>query len=421
MFMDRERLQMTAVHMATQKLSSSSSVDETLREVLHLCAEAVGAEAGTIYIHDPDRHCLEFRHVLPEDVRDRLPGQDIPDTFGTAGRAFQRREPVITLSADAKAEPMSEIEKATAVEVRTMLTAPLAVPEHDPIGVVQLINKTSGEFDQRDLEILETVGAVSAMAYINANLTEQAKRMATLMGMGKVSHDIGNLASALHSNLAYLSALLGFEPGTLPTSNSHMLKEACDDMSGAISRIVSYSHLMSDLSAGKPVRPTLESGIMTKCVADAASYLEPEGRKHGVKILYEIDRGCETCMFDRQFVFRIVQNLVGNAIKAVRDANSDRGDSASGTVIVRCKATPGGYTIEVQDSGKGIPEAAIRRILAGNAISQWDKSGGSGWGTKIVLELAAALGGKMEIQSEPGTGATFRVFIPSEPVAARQL
>ncbi|MER3412974.1 MAG: hypothetical protein C4340_01290 [Armatimonadota bacterium] len=60
------------------------------------------------------------------------------------------------------------------------------------------------------------------------------------------------------------------------------------------------------------------------------------------------------------------------------------------------------------------------RIVRGMAVSGWRKSAGSGWGTKIVSELATALGGRIEVDSELGKGTTFRVVLPMAPVPAKQ-
>jgi signal transduction histidine kinase len=62
-----------------------------------------------------------------------------------------------------------------------------------------------------------------------------------------------------------------------------------------------------------------------------------------------------------------------------------------------------------------MPENVAKRILSGNARSQWSKAGGSGWGTKIVLELTASHSGIVEIDSEIGVGTTFRVRLPHRP------
>jgi signal transduction histidine kinase len=117
---------------------------------------------------------------------------------------------------------------------------------------------------------------------------------------------------------------------------------------------------------------------------------------------------------------------VGNAIKAVRETvpedweeQLDADESAIlGEVIVRYRFENGCHVVEVRDSGPGMTQAVADQILAGTARSRWDKGGGSGWGTKIVLELAATHHARVEIESEPGKGATFRVCFPENVPAS---
>jgi signal transduction histidine kinase len=52
------------------------------------------------------------------------------------------------------------------------------------------------------------------------------------------------------------------------------------------------------------------------------------------------------------------------------------------------------------------------QILSGSARSYWAKGTGSGWGTRIVKELAATHCAEVQIDSEPGNGTTFRVLFP---------
>src|SRR5205814_949729 len=100
---------------------------------------------------------------------------------------------------------------------------------------------------------------------------------------------------------------------------------------------------------------------------------------------------------DELYIFRIVQNLVGNAIKAVKETipedwqvlgENDEGAAIYGEVVIRYSFEGDIHHIEVQDTGPGMTRETAERILSGNARSQWEKAGGSGWGTKIVLELA---------------------------------
>lgn len=423
-----------AVQIATRKLASSGKFDLLLKDVLAICVEAVGASGGTIYIHDAPSKRLKFRHILPEEIEDKLPVKDIPDDFGMAGKAFQTRKTVCTDVEDNEARELNPFEASTGVRLRSMIACPLMMEQEEPIGVVQLLNKKEGTFTGNDSAVLETVAGVSTMAYLNYRLTDEASRASTLLGMGKVSHDIGNLAASLYATLSYSTLAMDGLKETLSKSNAgdeaeiyvEGLEEMYSDLNKSVDRIVGYSRLISDLSAGRALRPEMKCAPLSDTIQTSAAYLESEGRKNHVALRYEIQNDAPPLMHDELYLFRIVQNLVGNAIKAVKETIpeewADRYDSESdavmGEVIIRYYYRDGDHIIEVQDSGPGMTQEIADRILSGNARSQWDKGGGSGWGTKIVLELAATHHAKVSIDSEPGHGSIFRVVFPEESAKA---
>ena len=398
----------TAVHLAVRKLSASTSLQETLREVLQLCVDAADAEAGSIYIHDPASRKLEFRHVVPDTHVQNLPN-DIDDDFGIAGRVFQTCQAQITTTEGDEARV--KIEEGTGVVVRNMLTVPLCVPGGDPIGVVQLINRRNGSFSDEDLEVIESVGAVSAMATANSILVEHVGRTASLMGMGNVSHDIANLAGALRSHLFMVEPILENLDDGEANGQGGQLKEAISDLSAGTTRIERYSRLLADIAAGRPARLTPAPGNLPKAVRDAASYLEPLARRERCALEFDVAHCEEETHFDALALHRIVDNLVTNAIKAVKEGSNDR------KVKLSLQRKGDEFILEVADTGPGMTDFAAKRILQGTAVSAWTASSGTGLGTKVVRELIAALGGRMEIESEVGTGTTFRVFIPSERMA----
>lgn len=417
-----------AVQLATRKLASSGTPDVLLRDVLAICVEAVGASGGTIYLHDGASKRLRFQHVLPEEVADKLPVKDMADDYGMAGEAFKTRKTQIR---EFEPKPTrSAFEEATGVVVRSMIAVPLSMEDEQPIGVVQLLNKENGCFNETDSAVLDTVAAVSTMAILNWRLTEEATRASTLLGMGKVSHDIGNLAASLYSTISFSElasqGLIDYvkKHGGDDTLRTYveMLDGFSSDLKNSVDRIVGYSRLISDLSAGRELRPNKRVGSLAETIENAAAYLETEGRKNHVEIKYDIQKDAPPLCHDELYVFRIVQNLVGNGIKAVResipdewrDRVGDEGDAIFGVVTVRYRYEEPLHTIEVEDSGPGMTDEVRRRILSGNARSEWDKGSGSGWGTKIVLELAATHDAQVSIDSEPGKGSCFRVAIPDQ-------
>ncbi|HSI72646.1 MAG TPA: ATP-binding protein [Fimbriimonas sp.] len=428
--MDTQDQLIRAVQVATRKLASSGNFDLLMKDVLAICVEAVGATGGTIYLHDGASHRLRFQHVLPEEIRPKLPSLDIADDFGAAGQAFQTRK---TVCRDFPAKPDSErnpFEKATGVTVRSMVATPLMMEDEEPIGVVQLLNKNDGVFSDTDCAVLDTVAAVATMAYLNYRLTEESTRASTLLGMGKVGHDIGNLAASLYATLSFSDmAITGLKDHLVTTAKDgtvNMYVESLDSMftelKQSVDRIVGYSRLISDMSAGRELRPNKRVAPLANTIQTAAAYLATQARANHVGLVYEIDEEAPPTLHDELYVFRIVQNLVGNAIKAVKETvpddwqpqfNEDDEDPAPfGTVLVRYCHSDDIHLIEVEDTGPGMTNETAERILRGTARSNWDKGSGSGWGMKIVLELAQTHEARVAIDSELGSGSTFRVSIP---------
>jgi signal transduction histidine kinase len=113
---------------------------------------------------------------------------------------------------------------------------------------------------------------------------------------------------------------------------------------------------------------------------------------------------------DRARLALVVRNLVGNAFKF----------TTSGRVEVRLAIAGDVLTIEVEDTGIGIPADQIPIIF--DMFRQVDGSdtrrhNGVGLGLYIVKQFVTRLGGSIEVASEPGSGSTFRVTFPGAVVA----
>jgi len=431
---DNNELLIRAVQRATRKLASTGKFDDVLRDVLAICVEAVGAENGTIYLHDSAQRRLKFQHVLPSDIADRLPVRDIADDFGVAGLAFQSRRSVTRDYPEKPRDAWNEFERATGVPVRSIIATPLSMEDEEPVGVVQLINKDEGGFTESDIAVLDIVSAVATMAFLNAQLIDEQARASTLLGMGKVSHDIGNLAASLYATLSFGEMAMG-------GLNTHLLSGKPDrtvrmyvdtlepffrELKSSVDRIVGYSQLISDMSAGRPIRPVFQRSSLAENIYTSAALFETQGRAEHIRIVYDIDYSAPETFNDELFIVRIVQNLVGNAIKAVRETLPEDlpevledGEPSEyyGEIQVCYRVESDTHVIEVRDTGPGMSEDTIERILQGKARSEWGKAGGSGWGLKIVLELTAALQGRVQIESQVGRGTKFRVEIPTRDEA----
>ncbi|WP_242111321.1 hybrid sensor histidine kinase/response regulator [Luteimonas aquatica] len=109
---------------------------------------------------------------------------------------------------------------------------------------------------------------------------------------------------------------------------------------------------------------------------------------------------------------QILLNLLGNAIKF-----TERGE-----VALRAETTAQGVRFVVSDTGPGMSEEQrgrlFRRFEQAEGVRTASRYGGSGLGLAICQELAAAMGGGIEVESTLGQGTRFAVELPLAAVAA---
>jgi two-component system sensor histidine kinase VicK len=100
---------------------------------------------------------------------------------------------------------------------------------------------------------------------------------------------------------------------------------------------------------------------------------------------------------------QVVANLVANAVKHVPD----------GDVVLRAMHTGAEAVVEVSDSGPGIPAAERTRVFDRFYTGGGGARDGFGLGLAIARDAAAAMGGRLELESVPGVGTTARVVLPA--------
>ena len=107
---------------------------------------------------------------------------------------------------------------------------------------------------------------------------------------------------------------------------------------------------------------------------------------------------------DPDRIRQVVANLLSNAVKYTR---------RKGTVRLGLRQTGPWAVIEVGDSGPGIPEEDMPRVFDRFYRGSRARGRGSGIGLSVVRELTEAHGGRVRVESPPGSGAVFQVVLPA--------
>ncbi len=422
------------INTISKVLNSSGKIGGLLTETLNLLLESLDATLVLLFLQRGNNYQVHissypsFDDKKLEDLRTYLQSE----SFVKSTLAFEFTN--IVYREDIESSVRDSLENNFNISVNNIIrTHLLSDDSESQTGSLLALNIKPDSNDAAEEELKNFVESVAnniTLAISKAVLAEESNRVSQLLGMGKLAHDIKNLTFALGANVNLSDYVLHDLKDKLEKEgwDKKILSyvQSIDDMMGdlheSIDRVQRYSTLISDLAAGKKLTPTLKLGPMAQSVQLGAAYLESEGREQHVAIRYHIQNDAPPVMHDEMYIVRIVQNLVSNAIHASSMKigqykhiykNVQEFEILSYVHVVYKYEKPY-HIIEVQDFGIGMSEKTAEKILAGKSTTSWENHRGSGWGTKIALELAATHHASASIESELGRGTTFRLEIPEK-------
>jgi signal transduction histidine kinase/DNA-binding response OmpR family regulator len=163
---------------------------------------------------------------------------------------------------------------------------------------------------------------------------------------------------------------------------------------------------LSRIEAGR-LQLTIETVRVDTSLSEACDTLQPLASKKNHHLIKHPAPGLSV-RADATRLKQILMNLIGNAVKFTPDG---------GTIELAAKRIDDHVRLEVRDSGPGIPPHEQKRIFeAFYRLTQNTKAAeGSGLGLAITQRLVELHGGKLGLESEPGTGSCFFFTLPLVP------
>jgi len=153
-------------------------------------------------------------------------------------------------------------------------------------------------------------------------------------------------------------------------------------------------------AGGIPVTPeAVELGPVLRAAAESHRLL---AQQHGVT-LHVIDAVPAAVLADAARIDQVLGNLIGNAL-----AHTPHG----GRVAIAAERVDGEVRVSVSDTGRGIQPDDLARIFDRNVRGAGSTSHGAGLGLSIARAIVEAHGGRIQVQSAPGQGATFTFTLP---------
>ena len=220
-----------------------------------------------------------------------------------------------------------------------------------------------------------------------------------------VSHE---LRTPLTSIIGYLELVLDDDEEL--SEEARRFLEVVERNAKRLLRLVGDMLFVAQVEAG---RLTLESSAvdLDRVAAESVEAARPAAERAGVALTLDAEP-VRPILGDRDRLGQMLDNLISNALKFTPDG---------GTVNVTMTSAPEGASVEVSDTGMGIPDAEQQQLFerffrASSATS--NAVPGAGLGLTIVKTIVEAHGGTVRLTSTEGTGTTVHVDLPYDRVEA---
>ncbi|MBX9926792.1 MAG: HAMP domain-containing histidine kinase [Hyphomicrobiaceae bacterium] len=243
---------------------------------------------------------------------------------------------------------------------------------------------------------------LKAMQQELSSLLAQRARLAELgLAVSKINHDLRNMLSSAQLISDRLTAIPD------PT-----VQRFAPKLIASLDRAIGFCN--ETLQFGKPseTTPRRELLLLAPVVEEVGDGLGLP-REGQIDYVVEFEAGLRVDA-DPDHLFRIVSNLVRNAVQALEQKAESDGSSEPGRITVKAWRENRRTTIEVRDNGPGIPEKARATLF--RAFQGSTRKGGTGLGLAISAELAVAHGGRLRLLDSP-TGAAFALELPDRSVS----
>jgi PAS domain S-box-containing protein len=379
----------------TTALASASTEEEALALVLPALGDALGGEAADCWLDRDEEglRCAEFwaaDGVLADELARSTTGASVA-ADGLPRLVWEsRRSQWVEDSRLALNDP--RLRAAAQAGWRSAIALPLQ-SQGKLLGVLELFTR---EIRRPDPVLLELLGSVGSQLgeFIQRKRAERSAERLKDEFFAAVSHE---LRTPLTSIVGYVEVLVDDEE--LDPAHRRFLT-VVERNAQRLVRLVGDLLFVAQVEAGQARLEPLEMDL-AKVALEAVESAQPWALAGGVTL--ELD--CPTSVpmrGDPQRLAQALDNLVSNAIKFTPEG---------GFVEVRVRHGEETTTLEVQDSGIGIPDGEQGRLFERffRASTVTSRVPGVGLGLTIVKAIVEGHGGTLEVTSKQGAGTIFRI------------
>lgn len=386
---------------AISKISSAVSGLRDLRRILETALDTIldiytGCIGGIMLYYEKDS-TLRYE-VIRGLALSLFEGKEVKEGEGISGKVL--RDGMPRLISDLEREGMENLKSFLDEGVRSFMSVPLKTKEK-VVGVLNVMSNRANRFTREDMYLLSSVGHQLGMAIEQARLNERLRnareRYRKLLEVAisiqeeerkRIARDLHDETSqnltALALNLEAIKEMI--EDEGLTKEVKELIKKS---HSIAISASVELSKiirelrptLLDTLGLGAAISHLVDSNLRSKNIEATVEFAGAEGR---------LSPDVELALF------RITQEALSNIVR----------HSKAQKARISLECDQDGCKLVIEDDGVGFNVSEIKTI----------DEGGRGAGLFGMKERVRLVGGRCNIDSEPGKGTRINVYVPREKV-----
>ena len=289
-------------------------------------------------------------------------------------------------------------------------------------GQARLLNRSGGtrwieihawSSDDSNAGIAGTLTDITERRELEERLARSRKMEAMGQLAGGVAHDFNNLLTVIMGSAQLLREDLRRNPKW-----DQELQDEVEEILRTCNTAATLTRQLLAFSRNQVVERTrVDLNDVVRSTRTMTRRLLPTS----IQLDVELERHLPALRMSPTHVEQIILNMVINARDAMEGAGGElrlrtRTAEVDGTGLAqRLGIEPGTYVIlEVEDTGHGMEAATLSRIFE-PFFSTKERERGSGMGLATVYGIVTQAGGAVDVESSPGVGTTFAVYLPPDP------
>ncbi|NLH09298.1 MAG: GAF domain-containing sensor histidine kinase [Chloroflexi bacterium] len=386
-------------------MNSTTRLEPLLDYIMHTAEEITGSEAASILLVDPNTGDLRFTAATGH-ARDELIGMVVPLKGSIAGTIVAEDRALIVSDVTRDPRHYRGVDEEVAFQTRSILGVPMRIKDR-LVGVLEVLNKTEGEYQDEDLLNIAILASSAAVAIENAQLIRSLEEANDALDrLSKLKSDF--IAIASHELRTPRGIILGYAAGlqeeAQPPADAYTdaLFKAALKMRTLVEGMTNLRYIQLD--EGETHLEPVPVGEIMRAAYDEV--LEFAGTKDQIYLCEEAPPDLFV-LADRAKAVLALSNVVDNAVKFT---------PSGGAVIVSVEQRSREAWITVRDNGYGIPEGEAERIFAPfyqveDPLTR--RYGGLGIGLTITRAVMERHNGRVWAESPgPGEGARVTLAFP---------